>query len=683
MPRKKRLLSIYGFCLFIGIVIFFIFCLAPSFSLVENSSRLFENTEYIYYIDVSFDGKDEFLVMSNDTTTANVYSDYIYVQDRLPEELEFLGFVDTSDGTIGAVKRDESGTACGGYVVDGVSGLHYDNNTKVVSFQIYNLQAGCKVSVGIRVKTPYLPVNLSRMDFYNIAYGQEGNSTVASNTLHTYIGFDLPEMHTVHYEYVGDIPDGAPDLPSDAVYAIGSSVGLATEPVLSGYTFDGWTTTETVSDGVFTMPAQDVVVSGQFVRTPTYSVQYQIDGDMPDGYVVPDIKEYNEGSAVTIDSLQPGTEILGYRFLGWESTDAIVTNGNFIMPNTDVVFIGKFEKIVYTLSYEFRGVDIPIGAENLLPEPTSYAPGENVTLPVISTYGNYTFLGWNVQEPFQMPSQDTVIYGEWVLTPTFFPLKIERIVFNSQSYYHAGDVINMAIKIINPNDMVVSNVRVTDTEKVFLSNSNYEVLNPQNILIPAIDANQSITIAVRYTVTDTSLLAQITDTTTIVGATMGDGQQYQLDTNSNLSDIIAFSIANVSLEIIPLSVEDDNLSTIEFSLYEDEHCNTLLSQGLKFTRLLPNQTYYLKETKTQSGYVLLKDVLEVRVASDGTITIPNYLVFNQNEQATVEVYLQKINILPNTGGIGVIPFAIGGFSLIALSCGGYLFYLKKRRHKRK
>ncbi len=684
MSRKKRLLMIYGFCLLIGVGFLILNWFGPSFGFIEDNSRLMEGTEYVYYIEVSYDGKDEHLVMSNDTTIASVYSDFIYIEDRIPEGLEFLGFVETSDGTIGAVKRDESGEACGGYVVDGVSGLTYDSDKKVVSFRIHNLQAGCKISVGIRVKTPYLSVGTTRMDFYNIAYGREGDKTVSSNTVHTYIGLDVPEVYTVHYEYTGQIPENAPALPADVTYPAGATVTIATEPVLSGYTFDGWwAVSQSVKNGTFTMPEEDVIVTGWFASTPTYTVQYQIDGVMPDGYVVPDSVEYNEGSAVTIDSLQPGTEILGYRFLGWESSDATVTSGNFIMPANDVVLIGKFEKIVYTLSFAFRGSNIPIGAEDLLPEPISYAPGESVTLPVISTYENYTFLGWNVEEPFQMPAQDTVVYGEWMLTPIFFSLGIERTVFSPKSYYHIGDVIDMAIVITNPNDMAVSDVRIMDTAPVFLTSSEYEVLNLQNVLIPTIDAHQSVTVSARYTVTDSSTIVQINDTTTIVGATMGDGQQYQLDMNSNLSDTIVLSIANLSLEVTPLSIDNDSLSATEFSLYEDESCTQLVSRGLTFPRLLPNRTYYLKETKSQSGYVLFKDVLEVRVASDGTIEIPNYSVTNTDGRASFDIYLQKINILPNTGGIGIIPFVIGGFSLIALSCGGYLFYLKKRRRKRK
>ena len=681
MSQKKRLLMIYGFCLFIGISVLILNWFGPSFGLLDDSSRLFEDTEYIYYIEIQYDGKDKDFVMSNDTTTANIYSDYIYVEDRIPEGLEFLGFVETSDGTIGAVKRDESGDACGGYVVDGVSGLDYDNEKKIVSFRVSNLQAGCKISVGIRVKTPYVPTGSTRMDFYNVAYGREGNKTASSNTVHTYIGLDVPVVYTVHYEYSGDIPDAAPPLPADVTYPSGATVTLATEPKLSGFMFDGWKSDQTITNGTFIMPTSDVTVTGQFVPTPTYSVKYQIDGDMPSGYVAPDLVEYHEGSAVTVDSLQPGTEILGYRFLGWESLDTEVNNGNFIMPGNDVVLVGKFEKIVYTLSYEFRGSVIPEGAEELLPETSDYAPGEEITLPVLSQYGNYTFLGWNVSEPFQMPNEDTVIYGEWMLTPMSFPLGIERKIFSPKTYYHTGDVIDMAITITNPNGMAVSDVRVTDTEKVFLTSSGYELLNSQNVLIPTIPANQTITIAARYTVTDTLGLTEVTDTTSIVGAIMGDGQQYQLDMNSNLFNVTIFSIANLSLKVIPLSVDDDSLSATEFSLYENESCTQLVSQGLTFTRLLPNRTYYLKETKSQSGYVLFKDILEVRVASDGTIEIPNYSVTNTNGQASFEIYLQKINILPNTGGIGIIPFVIGGFLLMTLSCIGYLFYIRRRKKK--
>jgi len=109
-----------------------------------------------------------------------------------------------------------------------------------------------------------------------------------------------------------------------------------------------------------------------------------------------------------------------------------------------------------------------------------------------------------------------------------------------------------------------------------------------------------------------------------------------------MKETIDVVVANISLQVMPKSLDSNLLGATEFSLYKDESCTQLVSRGLTFLRLLPNRTYYLKETKSQSGYVLFKDVLEVRVASDGTIEIPNYSVTNTDGRASFDIYCQTL-----------------------------------------
>ena len=182
---------------------------SPSFAApVENDVKLEENSELIYYIDVNYDGKDANATTSSDSATASVYSDYIYVEDKIPDGLTFKGFVTTDDGSIGAVKRSD-GTSCAGYVENGTNGLTYNELTRTVSFRVKNLQAGCKVTVGIITETPTLPTGTNRMDFYNTAYGRESSTTFNSNTVHSFIGRDNVATYQVIYEYVGTVPEGA------------------------------------------------------------------------------------------------------------------------------------------------------------------------------------------------------------------------------------------------------------------------------------------------------------------------------------------------------------------------------------------------------------------------------------------------------------------------------------------
>ena len=55
-------------------------------------------------------------------------------------------------------------------------GLHYNANTRTVSFKVDNLQAGCVLTVGVITRTP-ASVN-GRVDFYNYGTARDEETTV-------------------------------------------------------------------------------------------------------------------------------------------------------------------------------------------------------------------------------------------------------------------------------------------------------------------------------------------------------------------------------------------------------------------------------------------------------------------------------------------------------------------------
>ena len=125
MKEKKKI--VIGLLVLAIVAIIVAIIASPSLAApIENDVRVEENSELIYYIDVIYDGKDAEATTSSDNATASVYSDYIYVEDKIPDGLTFKGFVSPAEGDgISAVKRSD-GTFCSGYVVDGVNGLNYN-----------------------------------------------------------------------------------------------------------------------------------------------------------------------------------------------------------------------------------------------------------------------------------------------------------------------------------------------------------------------------------------------------------------------------------------------------------------------------------------------------------------------------------------------------------------------------
>ena len=587
MKDKKKLFI--GIAVFVVIASIITIVLSFSFAApLENDVKVEEDSELTYYIDVIYDGKDASAVTSGDSATAQVYSDYIYVEDRIPEGLIFKGFVETDDGTIGAVKRSD-GSFCAGYVDGGVEGLVFDNDTRTVSFKVKNLQAGCKVTVGIITQTPTLSTGINRMDFYNTAYGREGSSSIKSNTVHAFIGRDSISPYNVIYQYTGDVPTGAPEVPVTTSYVAGSTVSVNQDIEVEGYEFSGWETDDvTVENGVFTMPSFHVTFTGHFTEKEEKleEVKYTISGEVPDGYLPPIDKSYPVGSDVKLDSLKPGDVINGYRFLGWKTDDVelppLTTEETtiFTMPNNLVTLVGEFEKISYKVTYQFQGSVIPPNAESLLPKEESYYPGDKVTTAPFPETSGYRFLGWYQTDEFTMPEEDVVIYGEWAIETGTFSPTIKKEIIEKKNYYQEGDIVVFQTTVTNTADFIIKDVLLEEKSEgmEFVAGDGYEVLSSTFVKIPSIPANSYITVESRYTVGN-DVIKSIVNTVELTGAVADNN--YLLDTSREYKASAAFKVSNIKLKVKKTDEEGNPLVGAKFSLSEKDNLyQTIASQAV-------------------------------------------------------------------------------------------------------
>lgn len=661
--------------LFVGFTSLLIILANKSFAAtLDNDARVAPNSDLTYYIDVIYDGVDADAVTSNDTAVADVRSDYIYVEDKLPDGLIFKNFVTTSDGTIGAVKRSD-GTSCPGYVVGDSGGLVYDSSTRTVSFKVKNLQAGCKLTVGVVTTTPSLGTN-KRMDFYNTAFARENDFSTKSNTVHAWMGDEEATLYTVTYKYSGDVPEGAPELPATSSYNAGTSVGVLNSPTVAGYTFSGWSSSDvTVTNGTFTMPSANVTFTGGFTAKQTYTVSYSITGDSPDGFSVPSTKKYGVGDDVKVDSLKAGDIVNGYKFLGWTSTIDL-SDGIFVMPATDVSIVGSFEEIKYSVSYQFQGSVLPDNANSLLPATIKYAPGETVTVAADPVADGYKFLGWYKNHTFTMPNEDIVIYGEWMKLGGYFKPTISVSINNPKEYYQTGDIVTFNVLVTNTANFEITDVMIQQNleNAKFVDGSNYTVMNDSFVKIPVITANGSQIITAQYTVKN-DIVKDYVDVFELTGALASN--YYYLDTTADYKVSSMFKVANINLNINLLAKGSDTTLTGNFTLYSDANLSQEVGSGLEFKGLTPGTTYYLKQTRVQSGYVLLPKTYTVVVGEEGNITFDGLNIDNTAGTVTVELVNDEVNMLPNTGGMGNVPYIIIGLLIILASSGGYVFYIKK------
>ncbi len=676
--KKKIVIFALSISLFVA---FLIVLINRSFAVpLDDGARVAPNSDLTYYIDVIYDGKDATAVSSSDTVTANVNSDYIYVEDKLPDGLTFKNFVTTSDGTIGAVKRSD-GSSCPGYVVGDSAGLVYDDTTRTVSFKVKNLQAGCKLTVGIVTTTPSLPSG-KRLDFYNTAFARENNFTFKSNTVHVFMGDEEATLYTVTYKYTGTVPDGAP-VPEVGSYSEGTTVGVEANPTIAGYTFSGWSTSDvTVSNNSFTMPSKNVTFTGSFTAKTKYNVSYSISGTLPEGFVAPTTKSYGAGDDVVLDTLKVGDVINGYRFLGWSST-VDLSDGIFQMPSSNVTIVGRFEQIKYTVSYQFQGAVIPSNADSLLPASATYAPGEIVTVASEPVASGYKFLGWYKSATFEMPEEDVVIYGEWMRFSGYFVPTITITIPNQKSIYQNGEVVNFQITVKNNASIAINDVMVQDylDGATFNTGSNYTILSDSIAKISTIAAGGSVTLTAKFTA-GSDVVKDYVNTVELTGAIADN--YYYLDTSKDYKVSAYFKVANIELKINLVDAStSSSLTGGNFSLCSDSSCTTVVATGNDFKGLIPNTIYYLKQTKVPSGYMMTTDfeIARLRVSNDGSLILyggNNVSVPGSNGIFTFTVKSSKINMLPNTGGVGNIPYIITGFIIIIISSCGYVLYMRKK-----
>ena len=587
---------------------------------INNNVKVTPDTNLTYYLNIKYDGVDVSGNLSSDTSRIDVYSDTMYITDKLPDGLIFDGFEMSSDGTIGAFERDNPSIPCLGKVIDDTNldgvwnndnteytyhGLHYNKNTNTVSFKVKNLKAGCQLNVGIKTKTPYKIDDMTtnnkevRRDFYNFASIREKTVETVSNLVHVFMGLDDASLYNVTYEYTGDVPDSA-ILPVTTSYMENTSVSTYNNINPIGYTFNGWTCDDVIiQNGKFTMPNHDIVLKGSFTENSKYQVSYNITGTIPDGYVVPDSTYYYYLEDVKVDSLKAGDIVGNYKFNGWSTNDIEIQNDEFVMPNNNVTITGSFSTITHQVSYKFTG-NKPDNSDSLLPSTANYEKGANVVLPTVNNVSGYVFLGWN-KDNFTMNDEDVIIYGQWKrLNGTFEPT-ITKTILNPKPYYHPGDVINYKITVLNNANYPISNVMLKEglDNGYYIDGQGYTHVG--NVAtISSINANDSIYVYSSYTVSENDINV-LNNPTSIVGAHADNYYEIVSTTSDDLivdlkskvticTNVEGSDVGNTFL--VSISNNDYNTS---LNMKKNTCLNVYLDPGTYSIKEINPQEYNIKE----------------------------------------------------------------------------------------
>lgn len=675
--RLMLLIPLIALVLIVG----FVFSSSFSFAqILENGTRVEENSDLTYYIDVLYDGKDSEAVSSSDEATADVYSDYIYVEDKLPAGLTFKEFVSSGGNSIGAVKRNDPNTSCSGSVVGGYDGLSYNPDTNTISFKVKSLQAGCQLTVGVTTTTPSLG-DKERIDFYNTAYAKENDFSAQSNTVHVFLGKLNSTTYQVSYRIEGEVPNNV-EVPTSNTYVAGASVGVASNPMVDGYTFSGWQSNDVeVMNGIFTMPSDNVVFTGTFTKSKTYEVSYRIEGEKPDIYTIPTTKEYSASSDVFVDSLKKGDIIDGYRFLGWETDDVSLTQAGeditFTMPEKNVELVGRFEKVTYTVTYQFQGNILPPNANSLLPEVKSYAPGEIVKLAENPEATGYRFLGWYASNTFEMPDENVVIYGEWAEQSGIFSPTITQEIINPKKKYEKGDIVEFKITITNSENFQIKDVML-ENKYTLVAGAGYTLMNDHYVKIPTIPATSSIEVYGRYIVEEDNY-QKLENVAEIIGAIADNN--YVFDTSKDYQSKVEFLVGKINLKINKIDKDNNSLSGSVFGLYEDKSLTKEIKTGLEFNDLEINKTYYLKELKAPDGYILSDHTTEITITEQGKVIVDGQELTMINNSYQIDIINEKQNFINSPNTLDSIVTYIVIFAISILVIAFVIYKLKKDNHQ--
>ena len=150
------------------------------------------------------------------------------------------------------------------------------------------------------------------------------------------------QANTVSYQYTDPVTNQTVTYATYYRLAGGNQSVISATPLIPGYTFGGWSTTDAsvAADGTYTMPKENIVFNGTFTANK-HDVTYKITGYNPGATAPAGQTGVDFGTKVTIadDLTYPG-----YTFTGWKSDNPEIkaTDTEFTMPDKDVELIGYF-----------------------------------------------------------------------------------------------------------------------------------------------------------------------------------------------------------------------------------------------------------------------------------------------------------------------------------------------------
>ena len=267
------------------------------------------------------------------------------------------------------------------------------------------------------------------------------------------------------------------------------------------------------------------------------------------------------------------------------------------------------------------------------------------------------------------------------------------------------------IKVLNGNEEVDKTMYTVtsskdDSTKVTTIKITFDSENYCKKL--ASNTTQNFTITYTATLNDQAVLGKDGNTNDVFVTYKNTGDVDRVTKPKDTTKVFTYGIdllkkgegANTVLKGVEFTLTDNTDNTVNVKKNDSNtfytpggSSNTVTTdeQGKIYIRGLKPGTYKLTETKTNNGYVLLKNPVVIVITEDSntpgvaTAIVGDKAVTmnsdqNNKDSATAEVPLTVVNSkgfnLPATGGRGIALFTIAGIAIVAAA--GSLLFMRKR-----
>jgi|GEM_PF-2665182 len=308
------------------------------------------------------------------------------------------------------------------------------------------------------------------------------------------------------------------------------------------YIFAGWNSSsdgsgaiDVAADGVFTMPAGDVVLYAKWTQAQAegLSVSYYMNGGT--GVAPQDTALYRAGDSVTAKEGASFSRS-GYTFAGWTSsadgTGSIDTaaGANFTMPGANVTLYAKWKANEYAIHFNSTGGS---SVADL-----TWAYGSTITRPADPTLTSYNFAGWYKDSGLlnQWNFDTDTVSGETTLYAKWTAKLVTAIVFNSTDIFLGASITTKTITYtIEPSDAANKTLswQSSDTSVVTVSNGDITCIANGTATITATSCDGT-NISAHCTVTVDTSKYEIATAADLAGINSHLNEDYKLTADINL-----------------------------------------------------------------------------------------------------------------------------------------------------